>query len=149
MTQVTTKLNPHLFFGGNCREAMEFYTRIFGGELILTPFSEGPADAHKDPKANHAEMKTKIMYARLSGEITLSASDNPHNTEAKNSGQFGLSLEGPDGAKLTAYFEKLAQNGQITAPLIKQFWGDTFGMVTDQYGIDWMVSITTNSGTNA
>lgn len=145
VTQVTVTLNPHLFFGGNCREAMEFYKRIFGGELILTPYSEGPADAHKDPKANSTEMKTKIMYAKLSGDIVLLASDNPHNTDAKNSGQFGLSLEGTDEAKLKGYFEKLAENGQITAPLIKQFWGDTFGMVTDQYGVNWMVTVTTNS----
>ena len=142
MTQVTVKLNPHLFFGGNCREAMEFYRQVFGGELLLTTFGEGPADAHKDPKANSEEMKTKIMYAKLSGDIVLLASDNPHNTEAKNSGQFSLSLDGSDEATLRGYFEKLAENGQITAPLAKQFWGDTFGMVTDQYGINWMVSST-------
>lgn len=145
MTQVTVKLNPHLFFGGNCREAMEFYQRVFGGDLILTPFSEGPPDAHKDPKANSEEMKSKIMYARLSGDIVLLASDNPHNSEAKNTGQFGLSLEGSDQTTLEGYFEKLAENGQVTAPLIKQFWGDTFGMVTDQYGVSWMVNIMTNN----
>lgn len=145
MTQLPVKLNPHLFFGGNCREAMEFYKRVFGGDLVLTPFGEGPPDAHKDPKANSEEMKSKIMYAKLSGDIVLLASDNPHNTETKNTGQFGLSLEGSDETILTGYFEKLAETGQITAPLIKQFWGDTFGMVTDAYGINWMVNITANN----
>lgn len=149
MTQTTVNLTTHLFFGGNCREAMAFYKTIFGGELILTPYSEGPADAHKDPKANSAEMKTKIMYAKLSGAIILLASDNPHTTDVKNSGQFGLSLEGSDESTLTGYFEKLAENGQVTAPLIKQFWGDMFGMVTDRYGINWMVSITAAGSTNA
>lgn len=144
MTQLTVTLNPHLFFGGNCREAMEFYKSVFGGDLVLTPFSEGPPDAHKDPKANTEEMKSKIMYAKLSGAIVLLASDNPHNTETKNTGQFGLSLEGSDETTLKGYFEKLAEKGQITAPLIKQFWGDTFGMVTDAYGINWMVTITAN-----
>ncbi|CAN5629920.1 VOC family protein [soil metagenome] len=143
MTQVAVKLNPHLFFGGNCQEAMEFYKDVFGGELILAPYGDGPADAHKDPKANTAEMKTKIMYAKLSGDIVLLASDNPHNTDARNTGQFGLSLESPDEVRLKGYFEKLAERGQITAPLIKQFWGDTFGMVTDQFGVNWMVTITT------
>ena len=136
------KLNPHLFFGGNCQEAMEFYKRVFGGELVLVPFGEGPPDAHKDPKANTEEMKSKIMYAKLSGDIVLLASDNPHNTEAKNTGQFGLSLEGSDETLLSGYFEKLAETGQITAPLIRQFWGDIFGMVTDSYGVQWMVTIT-------
>lgn len=143
MTQVAVKLNPHLFFGGNCQEAMEFYKGVFGGELILAPYGDGPADAHKDPKANSAEMKAKIMYAKLSGDIVLLASDNPHHTDAKNTGQFGLSLESPDEIRLKRYFEKLAEKGLITAPLIKQFWGDTFGMVTDQFGVNWMVTITT------
>ena len=141
MTQAAVKLNPHLFFGGNCREAMEFYKQVFGGELVLTPYGEGPAEAHKDPKANSEEMKTKIMFSKLSGDIVLSASDNPHNTDARNTGQFSLSLEGNDALRLTGYFTKLSEKGQITAPMTKQFWGDTFGMVTDQYGIDWMINI--------
>ncbi|WP_018620579.1 VOC family protein [Spirosoma luteum] len=142
MTQPTVKLNPHLFFGGNCRQAMEFYKSVFGGDLVLTPFGDGPPEAHKDPKANSEEMKLKIMFAKLSGVITLLASDNPHNTEAENTGQFGLSLEGSDQSVFTEYFNKLAEKGHVTAPLIKQFWGDTFGMVTDLYGVNWMVNIT-------
>jgi PhnB protein len=141
MTPSSIKLNPYLFFGGNCREAMEFYQRVFGGELTLSPFSESPEGAHKDPKANSEEVKDKIMYAKLSGDVELLASDNPHNTEAKNTGQFSLSLEGADEEKLSGYFENLSEDGQVTSPLQKQFWGDTFGMVTDQYGINWMVNI--------
>ena len=82
------------------------------------------------------------MYAKLDGDIVLLASDNPHNSQTKNTGQFGLSLEGSEETVLTGYFEKLSENGQITAPLMKQFWGDMFGMVTDQFGISWMVTIT-------
>ncbi|AKD53671.1 VOC family protein [Spirosoma radiotolerans] len=143
MTPVT--LTPHLFFGGNCQQAMEFYQTTFGGELTLTTFGQGPAGAHKDPNANSDVMKTKIMFAKLTGDIILTASDNPHLSETKNTGQFGLSLAGTDEAQLTSYMEKLAANGQITAPLIKQFWGDIFGMVTDQYGISWMITIPANS----
>ncbi len=121
---------------------MEFYKSVFGGDLVLTPFGDGPPEAHKDPKANSEEMKLKIMFAKLSGVITLLASDNPHNTEAENTGQFGLSLEGSDQSVFTEYFNKLAEKGHVTAPLIKQFWGDTFGMVTDLYGVNWMVNIT-------
>jgi PhnB protein len=144
MAQTITSLNPYLFFGGNCREAMEYYKQVFGGELTLSTFGDGPADAHQDPKANSDDMKAKIMHARLDGDIVLLASDSPHNTSNKNIDQFSLSLSGSDEARLTGYFEKLAQNGQITAPLVKQFWGDTFGMLTDQFGINWMVNITSN-----
>jgi PhnB protein len=145
MAQTKPTLNPYLFFGGKCREAMEFYKNVFGGELTLTNYSEGPADAHSDPRANSEEMKNKIMHARLTGTITILASDNPHNAEDKNTGQFGLSLEGSEEFLLRSYFEKLAVNGIITAPLVKQFWGDTFGMVTDRYGINWMVNISTSN----
>ncbi|NEU68066.1 VOC family protein [Spirosoma agri] len=120
---------------------MTFYQRVFGGKLSMSNFGDGPDDAHQDPKANSEAVKSKIMHARLDGDIVLLASDNPHGTEAKNTGQFSLSLEGSDGDRLTGYFEKLAQQGQITAPLIKQFWGDHFGMVIDQYGVNWMVTI--------
>jgi PhnB protein len=142
MSSASIKLNPHLFFGGNCQEAMEFYQHVFGGELTMSPFSDSPEGAHKDPKANSEQMKDKIMYAKLSGDVELLASDNPHNTDVKNTGQFSLSLEGTDEAKLSGYFDRLAENGQITSPLQKQFWGDTFGMVTDRYGINWMINIT-------
>ena len=143
MAHTKTNLNPYLFFDGNCREAMEFYKKIFGGELKLTTYGEGPEGAHADPKANSEEMKSKIMHARLTGDIVLFASDNPHNADAKNKGQFSLALEGSEDGLLKGYFEKLSENGSVMAPLVKQFWGDTFGMVTDKYGISWMVNITT------
>ncbi|GAB3697214.1 VOC family protein [Spirosoma flavus] len=139
MTQVT--LNPYLFFGGNCREAMTFYKDVFGGELLLTTFGEGPAEAHADPKANSDEVKSKIMHARLSGDIALLASDDPNSSENQPKTSFSLSLEGSDEPKLSGYFQALSQNGQVKSPLQKQFWGDTFGMVTDQFGVNWMVSI--------
>ncbi|WP_461088177.1 VOC family protein [Spirosoma gilvum] len=145
MSQAATQLNPYLFFGGNCREAMEFYKSVFGGELTISTFGEGPADAHQDPKANSEETKEKIMHARLNGDVVLLASDDPNSDEPKNISQISLSLEGSDEARLSGYFEKLSQNGQILAPLGKQFWGDIFGMLTDQFGINWMISITSVS----
>lgn len=137
-------LNPYLFFAGNCREAMEFYKSVFGGELMLTTFGEGPADAHADPKANSADVKDKIMHARLTGDVVLLASDNPNGADARPSNQFSLSLEGSDEQRFQSYFDRLAENGKVTAPLTKQFWGDTFGMVTDRFGVNWMVSILQN-----
>jgi PhnB protein len=143
----TTKLNPYLFFGGNCREAMEFYQTVFGGELTISTFGESPADAHQDPAANTEEIKDKIMHAKLNGDVVILASDNPHGTTDDNNDRFSLSLEGTDEDTLTGYFEKLSENGTVTAPLMKQFWGEVFGMVTDQFKVNWMISV--NSGTNS
>src|SRR3982751_3570834 len=113
MNQASTTLNPYLFFGGNCRQAMEFYTRVFGGTLTMSTYGEGPAEAHQDPAANSEEMKSKIMYARLEGDVTLLASDNPHLTGPVNTGTFSLSLEGSDADRLSDYFNQLSQDGQI------------------------------------
>ncbi|QRQ99850.1 VOC family protein [Dyadobacter sandarakinus] len=137
----TIKLVPYLFFGGNCRDAMEFYKDVFGGELTLTEYGEGPEDAHSDPKANTQEMKSKIMYSKLDGPFILQASDSPYREDGKKIDAFSLSLEGDDAEKLTAYFKKLSAGGDVSAPLEKQFWGDTFGMLTDRFGVSWMVSI--------
>lgn len=119
---------------------MEFYKTVFGGELTLQKYGDGPDEAHADPKANSQEVKEKIMHARLEGNVTILASDNPHHQSAINTGQFSLSIEGADET-LNDYFNHLAENGEVQAPLIKQFWGDTFGMVKDKYGINWMITI--------
>ncbi|GGB84195.1 VOC family protein [Dyadobacter sediminis] len=142
MTQGTTKLNPYLFFGGNCRQAMEFYQDVFGGELTFSTYGEGPADAHQDPKANSNEMKDKIMYSKLNGDFVILASDSPYSTPGSGTSQFSLSLEGSNESLLTGYFKKLSENGHVNAPLVKQFWGDFFGMLTDPFGVNWMISIT-------
>ena len=135
------QLHPYLFFGGSCREAMQFYKSIFGGELMLSTFGEGPADAHSNPAANSEAMRDKIMHASLEGPVKILASDNPSLIHARSDGQYALSLEGTDEALLTEYFHKLSDGGRLLAKLSKQFWGDIFGMVEDQYGVQWMISI--------
>jgi PhnB protein len=134
-------LHPYLFFGGSCREAMQFYKSIFGGELMLSTFGEGPADAHSNPAADSDAMRDKIMHASLNGPVKILACDNPGLIHARSDGQFALSLEGTDETLLTDYFHKLSDGGRVLARLGKQFWGDTFGMVEDQYGVQWMISI--------
>ncbi len=144
MATSTINLNPYLFFGGDCRDALQFYKSIFGGDLVLTRFSETPSDAHADPKANSNEMKDKIMHAHLKGPVTIMASDNPDGQKIENNHSVSLSVDGSDEKILRSYFEKLSDGGRITAPLQKQFWGDTFGMVTDKFGVNWMISITSS-----
>jgi PhnB protein len=125
-------LDPYLFFKGNCREAMEFYKGIFGGELTISTFGEA--------MPNEPEMKDKIMHAMLSGgDIKLMASDTREASE--KTAKIELSLSGDDEQKLTGYFEKLSAGGIVKSPLKKEAWGDMFGQFQDKYGIDWMVNI--------
>jgi PhnB protein len=128
----SVNLDPYLFFKGNCREAMEFYKSIFGGELTVSTFGEA--------MPNEPEMKDKIMHAMLSGgDVKLMASDTREASE--KTAKIELSLSGDDEQKLTGYFEKLSAAGKIKSPLKKESWGDTFGQFQDKYGIDWMVNI--------
>jgi len=137
MANVT--LSPYIFFNGNAKEAMEFYKRVFGGDLDVQTMADVPKDAWMpDSKA------TDVMHARLNGTVNIMASDSQKaSPQAK---KIELSLSGPDEQQLRGYFDGLAEGGTIKMPLEKQFWGDTFGSLTDKYGVEWMVNIekTTN-----
>jgi PhnB protein len=127
-------LNPYLMFEGNCREAMAFYQSLFGGTVKSMTFGEVDASC---PKA----MKDSIMHASLiGGEVVLLGSDNPDPTPA-GSGNISLALNGSNERHLTQLFNQLSEDGRIVIPLEKQMWGDLFGVVSDRFGIDWMVNI--------
>ncbi len=125
-----TKLNPYLSFKDNTREAMEFYKTVFGGNLVMNTFKE--FHASQDPSEDN-----KIMHSVLEADngITFMASDTPDRMEYKVGTNYSMSLSGDNEAELKGYFEKLAVGGNITMPLEKAPWGDTFGMLTDKFGV--------------
>lgn len=131
------KLNTYINFKAQAREAMEFYKSVLGGELTMSTFKEGMN--MEGPEANN------IMHAMLivGPEMTLMASDTPDHMEYKPAAGMSLSLSGTPGdeEKLRGYWEKLAEGATITVPLDKAPWGDIFGMLTDKFGIGWMVNI--------
>ncbi len=132
-------LNPYLTFNGNCKEAMEFYKNVLGGEFEggIKTFADGgehmnckPQDAHK---VMHVNLKTKnfsIMASdRMGGEYPFIGGNN-----------FSLSLNINEDDKAKNVFKKLSENGKTIMPLQKAFWGGKFGMLIDQFEIQWMVS---------
>ena len=74
------------------------------------------------------------------------ASDMPPGMDYQPGNTISVSLSGDDDDRLRGYWEKLAAGGTVTMPLEKQMWGDEFGMVTDRFGVDWMVNITQSAG---
>jgi PhnB protein len=132
-----TKLNPHLSFRDNARQAMEFYRSVFGGKLTMTTFKEFHASE------DHSE-DDKIMHALLEAEngISLMAADTPKRMEYRTGANISMSLSGDNEKELTSFFEKLSRGGEIIMPLEKAPWGATFGMCTDRFGVNWMVNIT-------
>ncbi|MGH2907448.1 MAG: VOC family protein [Solirubrobacterales bacterium] len=128
-------LNPYLSFQGNTREAMEFYHSIFGGDLNVQTVGESPMESPP-------EAADSVMHAQLSaGAITIMAADAQHGMQVNFGNSVNLSLVGEDEAELKSWFDALGAGGQVSLPLEKQFWGDTFGMLTDKFGINWMVNV--------
>ncbi len=96
----TLTLHPYLFFNGTCRETMEFYYGVFGGELSLQSYSQVQVNAP-------AELADMIIHARLEGEVTLMASDTTPAASAEVDA-ISLYLNGSDEERLRAYSERLA-----------------------------------------
>ncbi len=131
-----TQLRTYLNFSNNARAAMEFYKTVFGGKLTMQTFKEFgvPGDPADD---------NKIMHAVLENDngIQFMASDTPSHIQHQPGTNISMSLTGDNEAELQAYYQKLSAGGQVTLPLDKSPWGDTFGMCTDKFGIQWMVNI--------
>lgn len=132
---MSSRLNPYISFGGNARQAMEYYQSVLGGTLTLSTFSE-----FGDPQAEGAD---KVMHAMLETDkgFTLMGADAPPGTSVKPGDTMTVSLSGDDADNLHAYWDKLSDGGTVSVPLERQMWGDEFGQCVDRFGVAWMVNI--------
>jgi PhnB protein len=131
-------VQPYVFFGGRCEEAIEFYRKALDAEVErLVRFNEAP-----EPQSDLPEcFQEKIMHASLRiGETTIMASDGRCEGAANFEG-FSLSITVADEAEATRVFAALSKGGLVTMPLEKTFWSPKFGMLQDRFGIGWMVSV--------
>ncbi len=135
--KMNSLLNPYISFRDNARGAMEFYKTVFGGKLTMNTFKEFHASQ------NPAE-ENKIMHAMLEADngILFMAADTPNSMEFNPASNISMSLSGDNESELRGYWDKLVKEGTIIMPLEKAPWGDTFGMLTDKFGVRWMVNIT-------
>ncbi len=126
-------LNPYLSFKANAREAMDFYKTVFGGELTVSPFGD---------MAHAPEEKDLVMHSQLvvPNGFWLMGSDTPANMGEPKANS-AVSLSGDDEAELRGYWDKLSAGANITQPLQKAPWGDSFGMLVDKFGTPWLVNI--------
>lgn len=133
---MATHLNPYLGFRDTAREAMEFYHSVFGGELTTSTFAE--FQASDDP----AE-QDKVMHSMLTTDsgLVLMAADTPNSMDYTPGNNHSISLSGEDEGELRGYWDKLSAGGNVTMPLERAPWGDTFGMCVDKFGISWLVNI--------
>ena len=135
---MTAILNPYLHFRDTARAAMEFYKGVFGGELDIMTFAE-----NGDPYPGEGE---KIMHAQLEtpSGFTLMGSDVPNSmdyTPGVNIASVSISSPKGGDAELRGYWDKLSKGANVTQTLETAPWGATFGMLTDKYGVDWLINI--------
>lgn len=133
-----TTVQPYLFFGGHCEEALQFYNNAVSAEIVmLSRFKDAPEKVADLPDC----FDDKIMHATVRvGETTFMASDGrcegPPNFEG-----FSLSITVGDEAEAERVFNALSEGGMIVMPLEKTFWAQKFGMLQDRFGVAWMVSV--------
>jgi PhnB protein len=139
-TKSSNVVNPYLFFDGRAEEALEFYKRALGAEvLMLARFKDSPEPIPPDRLKPGAE--NKIMHARFSvGQTTVMISDGQCNGKANFQG-FSLSLTVGADAEAEQAFAALSEGGQVQMPLAKTFFSSRFGMVADKFGVPWMILV--------
>ncbi len=125
-------INAYLNFNGNCREAMEFYNRCLGGELQLMPFSGAPM---KVPEG----AGNLIIHARLEAQGgVLMASDTMPGMPYQPGNNFWVCLSCTDPPETEKLFTAFSANAKVIMPVQETFWASRFGMLTDQFGVNWM-----------
>src|SRR5579875_3905472 len=131
------KMSVHLNFSGNCKDAFAFYQRVFKAE---NPFSMTYAEAPDGGSMVPPEWKDKVMHTSIPvGGGMLMGCDAPPGRIAPMGG-FQVCVE-DDEAEVKRIFEGLSDGGKPSMPLQKTFWSPLFGMVTDRFGVNWMVSV--------
>lgn len=130
-------LNTYLFFTGQCKEAFEFYEKVLGGNIeMMMPHRGSPAEQHTP-----AEWQDKILHARLTiGDNVLMASDAPPGRQHKIGG-FAVNIGLHDPKEGERIFRALEESGTVIMPYGETFWAVRYGMLTDRFGITWMVNV--------
>src|SRR4051794_22295380 len=134
-----TTITPYLTFGGRCEEALEFYRKALGAEVeMLMRFDESPEPA--PPGMLQPGFEKKIMHAsfRVRGAL-LMASDGCGDQSHFDG--FRLPPPRPTAAAARRAFDALAVGGSVQMPITRTFWSPCFGMVTDRFGLGWMVTV--------
>ena len=143
-------VNLYLSFKGNCEEAFNFYKSVFGGEFnYVGRFKDMPPVDGRTAPAAAAE---KLMHISLpiSRETALMGSDviEGFSPPVAFGDNFSVSIATDSKADADRFFNELSQGGRVNMPMANTFWGVYFGMCTDRFGVNWMVSYVENMAAN-
>lgn len=141
MKKSTVTVQPYLHFNGRCEEAIKHYQSALGAEVLMQMrFKESPEPP--PPGCLPAGFENKIMHAEIRvGEASVMMTDGPDGHDPSKSGFHGISLTLSVATEAEAgrFFNNLAKDGKVMMPLAKTFFSPSFGMLTDRFGVKWMV----------
>ena len=126
-------LKPYIIFKGNCEEAINYYQDKLNGKILIkSKYADSPMDVDE-------EQKNKIVHCefQFDGNMFMAA-DCMADSDIHNGNNISMSVGSPDLTKIKEWFSNLSQDGKVIMPLEDQFWGATFGMLVDKFGISWM-----------
>ena len=127
-------VSPYIAFNGNCRQAIEFYKNALDAEVVFSQtVGESPV-SDMGPAENIMHCTIKV------GNSTIMMCDNPRPESPSSEGNISLAIGLNDPHRARHLFERLSQDGTVVMPLEKTFWAEAFGMVTDKFGVRWMVN---------
>lgn len=132
------QVQAYITFGGRCEEALEFYKKSIGAEVTgLMRWKDSPEASMKPPPG----YEEKIMNAAFRiGETQLMADDGMGEKTPEFKGMT-LAIEVADDAEAQRVFTALSDGGNVQMPLMKTFWSSSFGMLSDKFGVPWMVNV--------
>lgn len=134
-------VQPYLFFNGRCEEALGFYQRVLGAEVEhLMRFRESPEQPPEGMLPPGSEDKVMHASLRIGGSVVM-ASDGCEMTERPAFGGFSLAHTVADAAAAERVFGALSEGGKVEMPLGPTFFASQFGIVTDRFGVSWMVMV--------
>ncbi|TXK17762.1 VOC family protein [Homoserinibacter sp. GY 40078] len=142
----------HLNFRGNARQALEFYQSVFGGQLIAATYADlgMPADAPGADKIVFAELRSDEGFHIMAYDVPGQDDSDPAaiaGTTTRANGAtitdrtFFLSVRGESLAEVDGYWQLLAVDAEIVEPLAASPWSPGFGMLTDRFGVTWLLDV--------
>ena len=127
-------VNPYIAFKGNCREAIELYKSALDAQVLFTQTMGESPMSDMGPAENIMHCTIKV------GDSTIMMCDDPRPDAAAGGGNISLAIGLTDPERAKRLFANLAKDGSIVMPLEKTYWAEAFGMVTDKFGIKWMIN---------
>lgn len=135
------QVQPYLIFGGRCEEAIEFYRGAVGAQVkALMRFKDAPEQP--PPGALPPGSENRVMHSELQiGSSVVMATDGGAEDAGGVFKGFALALAPADEAEARKAFDALAAGGTVVMPLSRTFWSPCFGMLTDRFGVRWMINV--------